>query len=242
MRVAGDAVHGVMLGIATQAPDNDKRQLRVAWAAWLGITVADVLGMLAANRIEITGAQLEQGPGESTPSALLVADGATHRAVTINRSPDEVYFFWRQLDNLPRFMKHLQRVDVLDQTRSHWVAKGPVGDVEWDAEITQDEIGRRIAWTSVGSSALWNRGEVRFENAPANRGTEVHVELQYSPPAGPIGSAVARIIGEEPGVQIAGDLRRFKSILETGDVVVSEATIGGRSRRQRPAQPIEVAA
>jgi len=242
MRVAGDAVHGVMLGMATQAPDNDKRQLRVAWAAWLGITVADVLGMLAANRIEMTGAQLEQGPGESTPSALIVADGATHRAVTINRSPDEVYAFWRQLDNLPRFMKHVQRVDVLDQTRSHWVAKGPVGNVEWDAEITQDEPGRLIAWTSTGSSALWNRGQVRFEPAPGNRGTEVHVDLEYAPPAGPIGVAVARLLGEEPSQQIAGDLRRFKSILETGDVPVSEATVGGRTRRQRPAQPIEVAA
>jgi uncharacterized membrane protein len=242
MRVAGDALHGAMLALAMRAPDNDRRQLRVAWAAWLGITAADITAMMAASRIELNGAQLESGPGESTPSALAVSDGSIHRSVTINRAPEEVYAFWRQLDNLPRFMKHLERVDVLDQTRSHWVAKGPIGNVEWDAEITQDDIGRRIAWTSVGSSALWNRGEVRFEDAPGNRGTEVHVELRYSPPAGPIGSAVARIIGEEPGVQIAGDLRRFKSILETGDVVVSEATIGGRSRRQRPAQPIEVAA
>ena len=83
---------------------------------------------------------------------------------------------------------------------------------------------------------------MRFERAPGNRGTEVHVELEYAPPAGPIGVAVARLLGEEPSMQIAGDLRRFKSILETGDVPVSEATIGGRTRRQRPAQPIEVAA
>jgi uncharacterized membrane protein len=242
MRVAGDAVHGAMLALATRAPDNDRRQLRFAWAAWLGITVADIAATLAANRIEVTGAQLENGPGESSPSALAVANGAIHRSVTIQREPQEVYDFWRQLENLPQFMKHLERVDVIDEKRSHWVAKAPIGTAQWDAEITQDDPGRVIAWTSTGGSAVWNRGQVRFDRAPGDRGTEVHVELEYAPPAGPVGGAVARLMGEEPSVQIAGDLRRLKSILETGEIVVSEATVGGRSRRQRPARPIEVAA
>lgn len=242
LRVAGDVLHGGMLALATRAPDNDRRRLRVAWAAWLAITASDVAATVLANRIERTGAQLESGPGESSPSALAVANGAIHRSVTIQRQPHEVYDFWRRLDNLPQFMKHLERVDVIDEKRSHWVAKAPIGTAQWDAEVTQDEPGRLIAWTSTGGSAVWNRGQVRFERAPGDRGTEVHVELEYAPPAGPVGSAVARLMGEEPSVQIAGDLRRLKSILETGEIVVSEATIGGRSRRQRPAQPIEVAA
>jgi uncharacterized membrane protein len=242
MRVGGDMVHGAMLALATRAPDNDRVNLRAAWAAWLAITAADVAASVAASRIEITGVDLD-GPGGSSDSAMLVADGAIHRAITIRRDPDDVYAYWRQLDNLPVFMKHLERVDIMDTTRSHWVAKAPLGGrVEWDAQITDDQPGRLIGWTSVGNAQIWNRGSVRFERAPKDRGTEVHVELEYAPPAGAIGSTLARLLGEEPGNQVSGDLRRLKQVLETGDVVLSEAVADGRSRRQRAAQPIPVAA
>jgi uncharacterized membrane protein len=242
MRVAGDAVHGVMLALATRAPDNDKQKLRVGWAAWLAITSADIAATIAANNIERTGVSEDQPTG-SSESVVAIANGSTHRSVTINREPGEVYAFWRQLDNLPLFMKHLERVDVIDGTRSHWVAKAPLGrTVEWDAEVTEDVPNEQISWSSTGSSQIWNRGTVRFQRAPGKRGTEVHVELEYAPPGGPIGSSVARILGEEPTNQISGDLRRLKQVMETGDVIVSEAVAEANSRRQRPAQPIGVTA
>jgi uncharacterized membrane protein len=242
-RVAGDVIHAGMLMAAVSAPDYDRRKAPLAFGALLAIGAADVAAMLAATSIEKTGVQLEKGPGESSPAALTLKDGAIHRAVTIRREPQEVYDFWRQLDNLPRFMKHLERVDVLDDKRSHWIARAPVvGAVEWDAEIVADEPGRRIAWQSTQNSQIWNSGEVTFERAPRDRGTEVRVRLEYSPPGGAFGVAVARLLGEEPANQTAGDLRRLKQVLEAGEVVVSDAVAEGRSRRQRPAQPIPVAA
>jgi uncharacterized membrane protein len=238
MRVAGDIMHGAMLAFATRAPDNDKSKLRLAWAAWVGFLVTDVAATLMANKIEKHGA-FQDGPHGSSEAALAVTTGGVHRSVTINRPPEDVYGFWRQLDNLPLFMKHLESVDVLDDKRSHWAAKAPLGrTVEWDAEVTEDVPNQLISWSSTGSSQIWNRGTVRFERAPGKRGTEVHVELEYAPPGGRIGSSVARILGEEPTNQISGDLRRLKQVMETGDVIVSEAVAEGNSRRQRPAQPI----
>jgi uncharacterized membrane protein len=133
--------------------------------------------------------------------------------ITVNRPREEVYHFWRQLENLPRFMDHLESVTVLDEDRSHWVAKAPAGTkVEWDASI-QDEIENElIAWRSLPGSDIDNAGSVHF--LPAGEGTEVRVVLSYDPPAGRVGAAVAKLLGEEPEQQVEQDLRRFKQVME----------------------------
>jgi len=132
---------------------------------------------------------------------------------------------WRDFSNLPRFMNHLESVQVIDQRRSHWKTKAPAGkSVEWDAEIIEDRPGELIAWRSLEGSQIGNSGVVRFIDAPGDRGTEVHVELEYQPPLGTLGVVFARLLGEEPEQQAADGLRRFKQILETGRVPWSAAT------------------
>ena len=171
---------------------------------------------------------------------------SSRTAITVNRPPEEVYAYWRDLSNLPRFMDHLQEVRPLDGGRSHWVAKAPAGtSVEWDAEIVEEAQNQVIAWRSVEGATVPNAGTVRFAPAPAQQGTEILVEIEYSLPAGRIGAAVARLFGEEPEQQMRDDLRRFKQVLETGEVVLSDALPEGtRSAQQlhllqRPGQPTD---
>jgi uncharacterized membrane protein len=136
-------------------------------------------------------------------------------SVTINRPAEELYRFWRDLTNLPRFMKHVESVLVKDNRHSHWVVKAPLGmTVEWDAEIISEIPNELIGWRSVGSGDVDHAGSVRFEPA-GSRGTTVKVMLQYDPPAGPVGVAFANILGEDPGHQIEEDLQRFKEVMET---------------------------
>jgi uncharacterized membrane protein len=135
------------------------------------------------------------------------------RTITVNRPREEVYHFWRQLENLPRFMDHLESVTVLDEDRSHWVAKAPAGTkVEWDASILDEIENELIAWRSLPGSDIDNAGSVHF--IPAGDGTEVRVVLRYDPPAGRVGAAVAKLLGEEPEQQVEEDLRRFKQVME----------------------------
>ena len=148
-------------------------------------------------------------------------------SITIMKSPSELYGFWRDFRNLPRVMSYLERVDLIDGTRSHWVAKGPGGvSVEWDAEIVQDEPGEMISWRSVEGSDFCNRGSVRFETATAGRGTVISVQVTYRPPAGLIGAAVARLMGRSPAQAIKEDLRHLKQQMETGET----PTIEGQPR------------
>lgn len=132
-----------------------------------------------------------------------------------NRTPQELYSFWRNFTNLPRFMDHLQSVTMQGSTRSHWVAKAPAGtSVEWDAEIYNEKDSELIAWRSLPGSDVDNAGSVHF--TPAAGGTEVRVVLKYDPPGGVVGAAVAKLFGEAPSQQIREDLRRFKQLMETG--------------------------
>jgi uncharacterized membrane protein len=141
------------------------------------------------------------------------------RSITVGRPVAEVFSFWRQLENLPRFMLHLQSVKATDDTRSHWVVRGPMGStIEWDAEIFNEKPNALIAWRSVEGSEIDNAGSVRFQKAPADRGTVVTVELNYEPPGGRIGASIAWLFGEEPRIQIEDDLRRFKEIMEAGEI------------------------
>ncbi len=152
------------------------------------------------------------------------------KTVTINSSSEELYRFWHDFENLPRFMKHLKFVKVYDEKRSHWIANAPLGNsVEWDAEIINDQENHLIAWASVEGADIDNSGFVRFQPAPGGRGTEVKVVIEYNPPGGTIGAAVAKLFGEEPEQQIGDDLRRFKQLIEAGEIATTEGQpVGSR--------------
>lgn len=239
-RVAGDALDLGLLGAAFTTPRVKQNRLSIATASILGITALDVLTALQLNRKRaeakgysaITQAELDgRIPGRGFH---------VMRSITINSSPETLYRFWRNFENLPQFMIHLQEVRVLDERRSHWVTKGPAGtQVEWDAEITDDRPNELIAWQSTTNATVPNSGVVRFEPAPAGRGTVVRVDIEYRPPAGAIGRIVAKLFGEEPTQQIVGDLARFKQVIETGEVVRSDGSPQGLGQKlQRPARPL----
>lgn len=164
-------------------------------------------------------------------AAAVIRGSAVHveRSVTVLRPVEEVYAFWRRLENLPRFMQHVVSVTSLGPNLHRWVARGPLGTVQWDAEIFEEHSPWFIAWRSLPGSAIRNAGSVRFSPAPAGRGTELHVSLAYKPPAGALGAAIARLMGEEPALQVADDLRRFKQIMETGEI----PTVAGQPAGKR---------
>jgi uncharacterized membrane protein len=160
---------------------------------------------------------LYQGLGVSTATAAKPAH--IEHNLTIDIEPAELYAFWRDFSNLPMFMRHLKEVQVLDSRRSHWVAKAPAGmSVEWDAEIFMEKEGELIAWRSLPGAQVANAGSVRFRPAPAGRGTQLRVVLEYVPPAGALGRVVARLFGEEPAQQVSDDLRSLKKVIETGEI------------------------
>ena len=151
-------------------------------------------------------------------------------AVTVDRTPEDLYAFWKKFENLPSFMRHLKSVTVLDDKTSRWVAAGPGGTrVQWDSEIINDEPNRLIAWRSLGGAQVDNAGSVKFLPAPGGRGTEVHVVLDYIPPGRSVGKWIAKLFGEEPQLQIEEDLHRFKQLIEAGEI----PTIKGQSQGQK---------
>lgn len=146
------------------------------------------------------------------------------RTVTVNRPRQEVYEFWRDLRNLARFMEHIESVTPGDAQRSHWVVKAPAGQtVEWDSILTEDEPGRLLAWRSDDGADVKNTGRIEFRDGPPGRGTEVTATIVYDPPAGEIGKLVAKLFQEEPKIQTRRDLRRFKMVMETGEVATADA-------------------
>ncbi|MDX6204447.1 MAG: hypothetical protein QOE76_1807 [Frankiales bacterium] len=162
---------------------------------------------------------------------------------TVGKDPAVVYAYWRQFDQFPEFMAHVDVVRTISDTRSHWQVTAPFGrTVEWDAEITEDVPGRVLAWRSVEGADVANAGMVHFSPAPRDQGTEIRVTISYDLPGGKFGEALARWAGEDPHQQLDDDLRRFKQVMETGEVVRSEgAPWGKRSRQefpQHPAQPL----
>ena len=225
-RVAGDVMDMALLGAAMTDRHNQRARLTAALASVGAVTAADVAS--ARQSSQTHGDESEGGVQHLT------------KAITILRSPDEVYRFWRDFRNFPSFMSHLESVAVLDERRSHWTARGPAARlVEWDAEIVEDRPGERIRWRSLPGASVANSGTVRFSAAPGGRGTEAHLEMDYAPPAGELGSLVARLFGQEPRQQVQADLRKLKQVLETGEVIRSSATLVGTHVMQRPAQPVE---
>ena len=209
--------------------------------AFFGLSRRSLPGLLLAG---LGGALVFRGVSGHCPvSAALGIDTNTDAAAepqdyfkhgvhveqcfTIRKPAEELFRFWRSFDNLPKFMRHLESVQVLDDKKSRWTAKGPAGStVTWDAVIINEEPNRLIAWRSLASADVDNAGSVRFIEAPGDRGTEVRVVIDYIPPAGKVGSWLAWFFGEEPTIQIREDLRRFKQLMETGEVATTE----GQSR------------
>lgn len=224
-RVVGDALDIAVLGASFASPEVDKARLAFATANVLGVTALDVM---CAQQLTATDGENEQ-------------QGAKRviKSIVINSTPEELYQYWHDFERLPTFMRHLESVKVTGDKRSHWVAKGPAGSsVEWDAEITEDRPNELIAWRSLEGSEVYNAGSVRFEQATGKRGAVLTVELDYDPPGGVVGTLVAKLFGEEPDGQLQDDLRRFKQIIEVGEVVLSDATLPGTGlTEQRPAQP-----
>ena len=166
---------------------------------------------------------------EPQPRSASVHHGAgikLEKSVTINQPAEQLFQFWRNFENLPRFMQHLEAVQVLDERRSRWQAKAPAGtQVEWEAEIITEEPNRLLGWRSVGDSQIANAGSVRFEPLANGRGTVVKVALSYEPPGGQLGAWLAKLFGEEPEIQVEEDLRRFKQMAEAGEIT----TVSGQS-------------
>ena len=224
-RVAGDALDLALLGKALSNPDNDRAATLFATANVLAVTALDVMCAKTLSRQPRTVAN------EGIEAGII----RTKKSVTVGKPVAEVYAFWRDFENLPHFMRHLESVTVIDERRSHWVAKAPAGkSVEWEAEMTEDRKNELIAWRSVEGSQIYNAGTVRFQPAPGGRGTEVRVELEYDPPFGKLGAKVASLFREEPGQQVMDDLRHFKQVMEIGEIVFSDAS---KQRGPHPAQP-----
>ncbi|RJK96117.1 SRPBCC family protein [Vallicoccus soli] len=218
-RVAGDAVDLALVGRSLEARPDPRG--RATAAALAGIAAVDLYAALTRSR---------RGSGVHL-----------HATTTVRTGPRAAYDAWR-LEDLPRFMAHLEEVRVTGPRTSRWTATAPFGrTVSWDAETTEDVPGERLSWRSTGGR-VGTRGTVRFVPAPGDRGTEVHVDMTYEVPAGALGRAVARWAGEEPHQQLDDDLRRYKQVVETGEVVRSEGAPGGKRARhefpQHPAQPL----
>ena len=171
------------------------------------------------------------GDGHS-PSEQLHAHGVhVEVAYTVGKPRHELYAFWRDFDNLPKFMRHLKSVTLVDKTRSHWVTEGPAGStVAWDADVINDKPDELIAWHSLAGGDVDTAGSVRFLDAPAGRGTEVKVSMTYVPPGGKLGAVVAKLFGKSGEAQVRDDLRRFKQLMEAGEIpTIDGQTHGARS-------------
>ena len=211
-RVAGDAIDLALLAACLRGSEHRGRAM-AATAAVLGVTALDLVASRRFSEAERAG-----GGGFQV-----------HDSVTILKPASELFRFWRRLDNLPRFMQHLVSVEEFGDGRSHWVARAPGGTtVSWIAEIVDERQDERIAWRSLPASEVHHSGSVRFEPAPAGRGTVVRVDFGFSPPAGAAGLAVAKLFGESPDQQVHDDLRRFKQVMETGDIVTTEGQPAAR--------------
>jgi uncharacterized membrane protein len=233
-RVAGDAMDLALLSAAAGKPGAQKNRVAAAGMAVAGVTALDVLTTIQLSRKQGMGMRRGSPFAGLMRKAGAVVEAATgvvkvEKAVTVNRPADECYRFWHDFENFPRFMKHIESVQRISDTRWHWKATGPAGiSIEWDAEITEDKPGELLAWRSVEGSDVDNSGRVRFEPAPGERGTIVRVEMQYSPPGGKAGALMAKLFGEEPNQQVEEDLRRFKQLIETGEIPTTVGQPSGR--------------
>jgi uncharacterized membrane protein len=188
--------------------------------------------VLAAAGLAYAAARvIKSGEGD----AAVARDVHIETSIAINKSPEELFAFWRDFNNLPLFMRNLEAVTVLDQKRSHWVAKAIGGmRVEWDAEIFNEKENELISWRSLENADVVNAGSVRFQHGPEGHGTYVRVTMNYNPPAGKVGATVAQLLGAEPLQLIKEDLRRLKQIMEAGEIATTDGQPSGRAEGAEP--------
>ncbi|WP_245690760.1 SRPBCC family protein [Sinosporangium album] len=246
-RVAGDAVDLVLLSRAMTGRTRKRRRTRM-------LDRTPMLGRLR-REIPTRNGDLTTAAATAVVAGITAVDLVTalratrhrslmslHASVTINRPREEVYRYWRDVENLPNFMIHVESVRAIDEYHSRWKAKAPFTEIEWTAEVIDERPNELIAWHSVRGSRVITKGSVIFTDEPAGRGTVVTVAMKYAVPGGTLGTAIARMLGEHPEQQVRDDLRRLKQVLETGEVLRSDGSPEGvralRQARQRPAQPV----
>ena len=229
-RVGADVMDLALLGRALKSPNkyaihgvHDKRRTVVAIAAIAGRTAVDVYTAMTR-----------------TPRRAEVRLTAS---VTVATPASQAYELWRRFELLPSFMAHLDEVSITGPDTSHWRASAPFGrTVEWDAEVTSDAAGERLTWRSLDNPAIYSEGDVRFTAAPGGRGTEIHATLRYGMSGPRLAVAAARYFGANPSERLDDELRRFKQVAETGEVVRSEGApdgrLAGREFPQHPARPL----
>ncbi|HEX5575893.1 MAG TPA: SRPBCC family protein [Gemmatimonadales bacterium] len=223
-RIVSGVVAAVVAAVAVR-----RRRLRPLLFPLAGNLIARaVSGRCAVNRA--LGRNSAQKGQASRVASVPRGEGIkVEKSVVVNRPAQELYRFWRNFENLPRFMDHLESVTVLDENRSHWVAKAPAGTkVEWDATIHNEIENQLIAWRSLPGADVDNAGSVHFTPSAGGAATEVRVVLSYDPPAGKLGAAVARLFGQEPSKQVEDDLRRFKQVMEAAEVTGNSRHPAGR--------------
>jgi uncharacterized membrane protein len=230
-RVAGDAIDLALLGRAMGARKAARARIPIALTSVVGVTALDLLTSRELTRADRQGVPLGKEREVSLTSTITVA-----------RSPEEVHRFWRNFRNLPQFMSFLDSVQVIDDRRSRWKLEGPAGKaLQWEAEVTEDQPGERIAWRAGQGTPLPSRGEVRFRRAPAGRGTEVHLVMTFQPPGGMLSAGVARLLKKLPEMKMRNDLRRLKQVMEVGEVVCSDASLYVGPHPARPPSDDDVA-
>jgi uncharacterized membrane protein len=224
-RIVGDVLDFALLGVAFAKSERRERTL-LATVAVAGVALLD---LLATERL---------AESRRTPARARADDAGSPvvRSITIGRPRTEVYTMWRQFTNFRRFMENIHSIEDLGNGRSKWVAAGPAGmRVEWESEIVADRPDEMIQWRSVEGSLVYHAGTVRFKDAPRGEGTVVTVEMRYAPPGGTIAAAMLKLLRKEPGQQIGDDLRRLKQVMETGEVLLSDASsVAGPHAAQPP--------
>lgn len=204
-RVAGDALNLALLRGALQSPDSSRARIAMAATVMASVTAIDIFAGQRMTRNAFAR------PSEPLRARL---------AITIAATPEKLYAFWRNLENLPKFMQNVQSVTAVSAQQSHWVANAPAGTrVEWDSEIVEDQPNRLIAWRTLPDSDVTHHGIVSFEPEPGGQGTILRVDLHYRAPGGAFGMGLARILGEDPGSHLSRTLRRLKQLIETGTIV-----------------------
>ncbi|HSS21253.1 MAG TPA: SRPBCC family protein [Pyrinomonadaceae bacterium] len=201
----------------------------------------DGLLVKAAKHPFVTGGAILAGAGLAyavvktiqTAADKIAREVHIETSITIDKSPEELFAFWRDFKNLPLFMKNLESVVELDERKSHWVARGVgAARVEWDAEVYNEKANELIAWRSLENADVVNAGSVRFQKGPTGHGTYLRVTMNYNPPAGTLGASIAKLLGAGPAQLIKEDLRRLKQIMETGEIATIAGQTSGRSHTE----------
>ncbi|MBS0419426.1 MAG: SRPBCC family protein [Proteobacteria bacterium] len=214
-RVVGDGMDLVVLASCLLSPRNPRRlNAAVATAVVAAITAIDVRESLRSSD--------EKAPS-AAPDALVTA------SVIVGKSTQECYDFWRDPTNMTRISPIVESVTVVDNRTSRWCIRSPLGTrIEWDSKVTGDTPGERISWRSVDGGGLYHAGVIRFEEAVGGRGTLVTTSMHYRVPGGSAGVALAKLIGADPRKEVREDLRRFKQLLEAGEIPTTEGQPNGR--------------